>query len=145
MKMRAPDETIGPDTDPYMRRWWLIRNEKFRVYLHQFLRSDDDRALHDHPADNISILLIGDYLEHLSDGSIKHRLAWRPWAPWRLIARRAAEAHRIELIDRNRVWTLFIRGPTTRVWGFYCPQGWTPWTDFVQTRPGGNSVGNGCG
>lgn len=49
-KRRPPDVVIGGDASPYMRRWWVIpRNRRFNVYLHHFLRSDDDRALHDHP------------------------------------------------------------------------------------------------
>jgi hypothetical protein len=57
---RAPDFLIGGADDPYIRRWWVIpRNRWFNVYLHQFLRSDDDRALHDHPWANCSILLRG--------------------------------------------------------------------------------------
>jgi len=52
---RQQDVTIGED---YMRRWWGIpRNENANVYLHRILRSDDDRAMHDHPWSNISYLL----------------------------------------------------------------------------------------
>jgi hypothetical protein len=49
-----------------MRRWWVIpRNKFFNIYLHHFLHSDDDRALHDHPWWNVSILLrSGSYVEH---------------------------------------------------------------------------------
>lgn len=144
-KLRKPDEEIGPPDNVYLQRWWLIRNFAYRVYLHCFLRSDDDRALHDHPADNISIILIGSYREHLPGGVVKLRKAWRPWAPWRVYGRRAEAAHRVELIDGKPVWTLFIRGPGRREWGFHCPRGWIPWTDFVDARPGGNAVGNGCG
>ncbi|WP_287865143.1 hypothetical protein [Achromobacter sp.] len=47
---RPPDFVIGDAADPYLRRGWIIsRNPVFNLYLHQFLRSDDDRALHDHP------------------------------------------------------------------------------------------------
>lgn len=57
---RAPDFVIGRTGDPYMERWWLIpRNRFFNIYLHRFWRSDDDRALHDHPWVNLSILLKG--------------------------------------------------------------------------------------
>lgn len=47
---RAPDFYIGGNANPYLLRWWVIpRNRFFNVYLHKFLRDDDDRALHDHP------------------------------------------------------------------------------------------------
>ena len=81
---RAPDFVIGPAGDPYMRRWWVIpRNKWFNIYLHNIMRSDDDRALHDHPWTNVSVLLRGSYLEHLPGGVAKLRKPWRPWAFWR--------------------------------------------------------------
>ena len=47
---REPDFIIGGHEAPYLRRHWLIpRNRFFNIYVHEFLRSDDDRALHDHP------------------------------------------------------------------------------------------------
>ena len=62
---RPPDFIVGGKEDPYMLRWWIIpRNRWFNVYLHNFLRSDDDRAHHDHPWWNFSILLRGEYTEH---------------------------------------------------------------------------------
>ena len=49
-RRREPDFIIGDDHDPYLKRWWLIpRNPLVNVYLHQILRSDEDRALHDTP------------------------------------------------------------------------------------------------
>lgn len=54
---RAPDVVIGEADSPYLLRWHPIpRNPIFNVYLHQFLRDDDDRALHDHPWVNVSLL-----------------------------------------------------------------------------------------
>ena len=44
---RAPDFIVGADAEggPYLRRWWLSpRNRLFNIYLHHFLRDDDDRA-----------------------------------------------------------------------------------------------------
>lgn len=61
---RAPDFVIGGHANPYLLRWWLIpRNPLFNIYLHKFLRDDDDRALHDHPWFWCSILLRGEYVE----------------------------------------------------------------------------------
>lgn len=63
---RPPDVVIGGEATPYTRRWWVIpRNRWFNVYLHHFLQSDDDRALHDHPWWNASLLLSGSYREHV--------------------------------------------------------------------------------
>lgn len=64
MIKRPPDFIIGGEENPYMLRWWLIpRNRNMNVYLHKILRNDADIALHDHPWDNLSIVLKGQYLE----------------------------------------------------------------------------------
>lgn len=51
----------------YMHRWWLLeaRGDKSgkAARVHHILRSDHDRALHDHPWDNCSIVLRGGYWE----------------------------------------------------------------------------------
>lgn len=142
---RPPDFTVWQDQKIYLRRWWVIpRNKWFNTYLHNFCHSDDDRALHDHPWPNCSILLIGSYIEHTPHG-IFVRHPWRPWAFWRLPMRRATSSHRVELIDGKHVWTLFLTGPVLREWGFHCPSGWVHWRKFVTVKEGGNTAGIGCG
>jgi hypothetical protein len=140
---RPPDSMIGGADDPYLERWWLIpRNPIFNVYLHHFLRSDDDRALHDHPWINLSLLLDGCYLEHCGDGRARFR------DEGQFVARMPRNAHRVQLLRiaadgaERPVWTLFITGPRVRHWGFLCPQGWRHWRDF--TSSDGSTVGKGC-
>lgn len=138
---RAPDVIIGGVERPYMRRWWIIpRNRYFNIYLHHFLRSDDDRALHDHPWWNISYLLAGEYTEHtIAQGGI-HRREIRRTGDHKF--RFARAAHRIEL-HAGPCWTLFVTGPRIRDWGFHCEKGWRPWQEF--TKPGNsNEIGRGC-
>lgn len=139
---RPCDVTIGGNDDPYMRRWFIIpRNPIFNIYLHQFLRSDDDRALHDHPWLNLSFLLRGRYVEHtIAQGGINHRVE-RKAGDYKF--RTPRSAHRVELID-GECWTLFITGPRLRRWGFHCPNGWIPWEVFTNPADGGRTVGPGC-
>ncbi|RWF66864.1 hypothetical protein [Mesorhizobium sp.] len=141
-KQRPPDVTIGGAADPYMRRWWVIpRNRFFNIYLHHFMRSDDDRALHDHPWWNLSILLDGRYVEHtISAGGINVRTERRAGDTK---FRKARAAHRIELVD-GPCWTLFLTGPVIRRWGFHCLRGWVDWQVFTKPdNPG--EIGRGCG
>ncbi|MDZ7823006.1 MAG: hypothetical protein U5K75_02470 [Ahrensia sp.] len=64
--LSTPDLIIGGAEDPYMRRWFIIpRNRWFNIYLHEIVRSDDDRALHDHPWWSLSLVLDGQMLEVL--------------------------------------------------------------------------------
>lgn len=50
----------------YMNRYWLrppAPGRRWPIRIHQTLRSDHERALHDHPWNNISIVLRGGYWE----------------------------------------------------------------------------------
>jgi hypothetical protein len=146
---RPPDFIIGAANNPYLLRWYILpRNKIFNVYLHQFLRSDDDRALHDHPWVNLSILLRGGYFEHtIEAGGIERKEFF--WAgEWRF-RHSGRIAHRVELLldgdeGPKPCWTLFITGPRYRSWGFHCPkQGWIRW-DLFTTGDRGAEVGKGC-
>lgn len=137
-----PHFYIGGRDNPYMLRWFLIpRNRWCNVYLHKFLRDDDDRALHDHPWGFLSVMLRGLYFEHTEDGAIVRR------AP-SLAFRGAEHRHRVSLardFDGKPIpcWTLVVTGPKTRTWGFWCPKGFVPWQKFVASDDGG-SIGRGC-
>lgn len=145
---RAPDFVIGGPAKPYLLRWWLIpRNPVLNVYLHCFLRSDDDRALHTHPwLFNLSWLLLGQYREWMpftsicpgpyDNGDSADRVAGDIKFRW------GAAPHRVELTN-GPCWTLFITGPRVREWGFLCPKGFVHWKKF--TAPGDKgAVGKGC-
>ena len=151
MESRDPDFIIGGKENPYLLRWWIIpRNRFFNIYLHRFLRSDDDRALHDHPWANVSLLLEGAYFEHRPEGVFMRHAG-------QIVLRRPTARHRVELLRDYRyqvaershyrekpVLTLFITGPKVREWGFWCKQGFVHHKDFTDPNdPGG--VGPGCG
>lgn len=151
---REPDLIVGRDNPDgaYLNRWWVIpRNPFFNVYLHQFLRDDDDRALHDHPWVWCSLLLRGGYTEHTIAAGGVHRRRHR-YAPSVKFSR-PSRAHRVELFKASvfpapgallQCWTLFITGPVVRQWGFHCPErGWIPSYEFVDPADSGK-VGRGC-
>lgn len=148
LSRRAPDFVIGGHERPYLLRWFVIpRNPFFNVYLHEFRRSDDDRALHDHPwIFNASWILRGKYIEHtIKAGGLLFR-THRQTGDFKL--RFGKAPHRVELINENgeplSCWTLFITGPRVREWGFYCMErGWIHWKKFTATNDPGD-VGAGC-
>ena len=134
---RKPDFIIGDPDNPYMRRWWVVpRNEGCNVYLHEILRDDDDRALHDHPWDNTSMLLQGSYVEHTASGKTLREKG-------SVISRLAADAHRLEVVPGEPVISLFMTGPKVREWGFLCPERWVPWREFTAGE-NGELIGKGC-
>ena len=134
---QKPHFTIGED---YLDRWFVIpRNPFHNVYLHRLRRSDDDRAMHDHPWDNSSLLLLGSYREITPNGSFIRK-------PGDCVHRQASDRHRLELIGLSTV-SLFITGPKVREWGFWCgPKAdkFVHWRDF--RAPNDKSmIGAGCG
>lgn len=145
--MRPPDFVIGDPANPYLLRWWVIpRNRFFNIYLHNMLRDDDDRALHDHPWWNVSIVLKGGYLEWMSHRGDPINCAWR--GRWSVVFRKATDAHRLTLgHGTGPSWSLFITGPVVRQWGFHCPKGWRPWREYLKVEDGATGsgiIGNGC-
>lgn len=148
MAFLKPDLIIGPASNPQTLRYHLLRWRGYQFSWHTWLRSDDDRALHDHVGWNISIILSPQgYLEVLEGGVVKVRRAWIPYF------RRASTPHRIVLFDGRPVYTLWLRGPPSREWGFHCPKGWKHWRDYCNMRgatetdshiTGHSEVGAGC-
>lgn len=154
-RFREPDFVIGKPGSVYMNRWWVIpRNRWFNIYLHQILRDDDDRALHDHPWVNGSIVLKGGYWEVVPEYRPTFsfpvpptRTVWRKAGS--IVLRRPTAAHRLVvgaqgMEGRGPCWSLFVTGPVVRDWGFWCAKGWVLHSDFTD---GANSgvIGRGCG
>lgn len=145
MASRPADVVIGGD-NPYLNRWFFIpRNRFFNIYLHQFCRDDDDRALHDHPWPSLSLCLGGPLGEvyRRRDGTEVER--WFAFGD--IVYRSSRFAHRL-LCPRPGAMTLFVTGPRLRAWGFHCdpPVGWRHWKEFTAPSAGYKSgaIGKGC-
>lgn len=110
-----PSQILGKDDkDPYLLRWWLEKDVTLgSVYLHHMLRSDAEAEMHDHPSDNLTIMLDGEMNEHTEKGLIVRR-------PGDIVARRAEQRHRIEL--SAPIITMWVMGPKIREWGFWREQ-----------------------
>ena len=118
----------------YLRRWWIIpRNRFFNVYLHNFQGSDNDRALHDHPWHSFSIMLKGHLVEHTAaaDYVSEGNTETKDITARQMNYRKPEFLHRLELVS-PQAWTIFITGPTVRVWGFLMPSGkWLRFNVFL--------------
>lgn len=152
---RAPDEYVPDRDNPYMLHWFAQR--KFRLlddycadwldalwpfhdhdlenaYVHRFLRSDDDRALHDHPWSWVTVLLDGSYWEHIptDPNHPAGETVRRERKAGDIVVRGdAGYPHRIELDDGRPVTTLFLTAEKSREWGFWCEHGWRHWRAFT--------------
>lgn len=126
----------------YMRRWLFGSKKWYGLRVHCIERSDADRELHDHPFSFVTLIVRGGYWEHTADGQRK----W--YGPGSILFRSAEVLHRIELgrmpghldgwvyAQDKPAWTIVIRGPYRRKWGFLTEQGWINWERFTADREG---------
>ena len=111
--------------DGYLHRWWLVPYNRFgyAARVHQFLSSDRDRHLHNHPWPYVSVVLRGGYWEetavekrHWASGRAAESREQRWYGPGSVLVRGADHFHRV-LLDigpdhrEQPCWTLFITGP----------------------------------
>lgn len=130
---------------------------RIAIRAHTILRSDSDRAQHDHPVDSISIVLSGgywevgrppghaqlcpltyrallDYLPEATDENAEtlalFNVHWR--GPGAIVFRRAEDSHRLVLpTGAPPARTLWLIGRKRRSWGFHAPDGWVHWREYL--------------
>lgn len=131
---------------PYRSKWTIFNRGKdsWRLALHFFHRSDEDRELHTHPWKwGVALQLAGGYIEERRIGNDVGVTAVRPGM---VNVFYADTAHRIDLLDERGSWSLILTGPCIASWGFLDRQTWTfqHWRDFIaakglaqRVRPGG--------
>lgn len=134
---REPDFYVGGKQNPYMMRWWIIpRNRYFNIYLHKFLRDDEDRACHSHPWKSLSIILKGNYIEHRPVKFVNRRTGKieivdyerQVFKRWAIIPRAANYFHRIELFKE---YYDKIAADTAKYYEENCPEK-NPYVKFSQ-------------
>lgn len=145
--------------DGYMNRWWLFnpyqdstgapvkRNWLLRmlpsVRIHQILKADDDRHLHDHPWDARTVILKGWYDEIREEiypeyGPTESAMM-AFGVPVRMHHRVAGdtvklnfgEYHRITRVSAGGVFTLFITYRYRGTWGFKVHGKKIPYFDYL--------------
>jgi len=149
-----PERTIrGGDDTPYLTKYTLMNLGKKvgRVHLHLFHRGDEDRELHDHPFDGISLVLVGGYVEErlvgeplplpLHGADREGRLVVRKLSPGSVNVIRTSTFHRVEIPPGAVCWTLFVTGPIRRSWGFLGEEGFVPHRIFSARKERARSEG----
>jgi hypothetical protein len=143
-RTKEPTLVVRPNGPVMFYRWWLMRDEKLcSVYLNRHVGSDDVQAPHDHPWDNMSIILEGEFSEKLYE---EHELrATVVRTKGDVVVRTATLSHRIEMRPGEECWTLFITGPSVNKWSFNCPDGPVPAELFLHPLNPLTEPGPGCG
>lgn len=145
-------QIITNNDDPYLVRYFIWKpkdKSRGRIYLHHILRSDHDRALHDHPWNFTSTILIGGYWEVTDARGTWDKRVWyssslknftdeynddwmhalpdgqlfRRFQAGDILTRRAGWRHRLVLPKGRTAWTLVRTSPKVREWGFHLESG----------------------
>jgi len=118
--MALTKRTIGPKEDPYLQRWIILQTPLFSIYVHKLVRSDYDRALHDHPWGFISFILTG-YAEEVcveDQAGLHWDMEFHRTGD--ILFRKATHRHRVIITDKAVPgWTIVLTGPRSRKWGFW--------------------------
>lgn len=128
------------DNSPYLARYYIFRKrwlQKTRlpswvsyapsIYLHHFLRGDDDKELHNHPyGTSLAFVLFGGYMEQRRERGTDS-VGLRVVTAGKFNYLRGDDFHKITLLDARRgAWTIFLAGLGTKSedkqeWGFWDP------------------------
>ncbi len=155
----APDHKIitRGDNEPYLERYFFFRREWVRkffraqqwnvprwvegvpsIYLHHFVKGDDEEELHSHPwKRSVSLILTVGYREERRVGN---GTTFRIVKPWHFNVIGEDDFHKVELLDKERgVWTIFVAGldgEEKHSWGFWHPGTglYLDWRDHISLR-----------
>jgi hypothetical protein len=113
---------------------WILQKFDIAIRVHHILRSDDDRAFHDHPWAYVTVILKGGYVEVTPefDGQgqvVGEQRTWR--GPGSILRRKANTWHRLEVAEGESVWTLFSTGRKTNGWGFLVDNEKIPYRKYL--------------
>jgi hypothetical protein len=113
----------APEKNVYLVRMYIFGTSKsaFSLWLHFFPRGDEDRALHSHPFPFLSYVVAGSYIEELLRG-------WKIRKKHSVVFRSTDHLHRVHT---NYAWTLILRGPKVKDWGFLVCGKMIPWRKFL--------------
>lgn len=121
------------DGQVYLDRWGISLDRIGGVMLHRMEAPDPGIDLHDHPWWFVSIILWGGYTEARAGVRTPDEQEWIARRPLSVRSMRLDECHTITDLARTTSWSLVIKGPRKRLWGFYVPGGWMPEAKYDAT------------
>jgi hypothetical protein len=142
---RLDGVVIDRGGQPYLERYYLRHGDpngrfpwqRWSLFLHHFVGSDPDEEHHNHPTDWAhSVVLAGSFYESRCTRTVAYPSALAgqemTWVKNHgMAARRAGQVygidgqvfHRIIVLPGQDAWTLFLRGPRVKSWGFLLENG----------------------
>lgn len=121
--------------EPYLVRYYIFFTDRnkfpFNIFIHKFMKGDDDEDPHDHPWGFFHIILSGGYWEEVpidkeSDFKKGFHKVWRNPGYWNIVD--SSYTHRIDIdINKPKPWTIFIPFKHNNKWGFWVKNKTNEW------------------
>ena len=93
----------------HFRRWQILKLKNFAIYIHGIYMADEDKHMHDHPWNFMSIPFWGGFIEVTEKGERARFLIPRYY--------KAGTFHKIDYV-RKKGFTLVFMGKRRREWGY---------------------------
>jgi hypothetical protein len=132
-KLFLVKEIISKEGVIHFRRYRLLSTPWFNLYIHNILKSDEDRDFHDHPWSFKSLLLKGSYQENYTQEPSHFAVHFRKYESGDLVIHPATDAHSLHLLTPE-VWTLVLTSGRERVWGYQTRKGWIDFKTYRQMK-----------
>lgn len=120
----------------HFQRYRLLNTPWLKIYVHKICQSDQDRHMHDHPWNFVSLLLSGSYREYSAVSPRWQDVKERVIAAGRMVRHHHTDAHRIRLLTPH-VWSLVFAYGKTRPWGYQTERGWMEHEEYRQWKNAG--------
>lgn len=113
--------------DAYLARFLIFDTgpQGIRLFLHHFVRGDEDREVHNHPWKwAYSLILAGRYTEERLNGSPldgtgdPRTVSFQTYKAGAVNVLKPNTFHRVHL-PSGPAWSLILTGPIVQSWGFY--------------------------
>jgi hypothetical protein len=116
-------EIVSKEGKVHFRRWRILETPWFAIYVHNILRSDEDKDPHNHPwIWFCSFVLCGGYIERYRKQNEFYYYSIN--TPGKLIFRTSDQYHQLELFCGKPAWTIVITGPRMKTeWGYLTSNG----------------------
>lgn len=110
--MKLIKEIKSKDGVLHFRRWAILQTKFLSIYIHGIYKEDNDKHLHNHPWNILTIILKGSYIEQLLDTEVKRKFLHVGF-------RNRYQYHKIKELLSDKVFTLaFVFGKRNNKWGY---------------------------
>lgn len=117
-------------------RRYGIKTPWFGIFLHFIYKADEEKHLHDHPWNYVSLCLYGHFTEEYNNPKFNVQpcvpVIYQDCRAGKIIIREAKRFHKIHKLYSKVVCTLFLTGSEKRNWGYWLDD--NTWVDHETYR-----------